>query len=252
MSPDPGGFELFGVVHLVRPTGVRARTLEELRKGIAEAPARALLFHLRHGQLRDLAAETAVPDDFSAWVQRAVDDRGDAERLSFAAQGHAGSAEEVREAMLEALAKVPDSVRTRPVTPSEAAFVFLALESVPLSTGRVARTVSDVVEGLVDEDPSVCFYHLIEQVWFPEDHPTLIDWLTEQGADRLATWLKDEASSGLPIDMIRRRLIRRWRRSRVARRVGAECLAPEEARREAGRTVVSSLVRRITQTNREP
>jgi hypothetical protein len=43
-------------------------------------------------------------------------------------------------------------------------------------------------------------------------------------------------------------LLRRWRQSRIGRRIHEASNAPEDTRREAGRATVARLVRRITKT----
>jgi hypothetical protein len=247
MTPSSSGYELHSVVHLVRPTGARAGNLEELRAAIADAPERALFFHARHHQLRHPASEEPAQDDFSAWLNGVLQDRETAERVSFAVQNHSEAPEALRGALIEALARVPEGSRQSYAIPSESEFVFLLVESVPLATGVVAATARDLVHALLDADASAWFYHLIEQPWFPEG-PTLEQWLIARDETPMADWLREGANSGRPIEVMRRRLLQRWRRSRIGRRVHEAANAPENTRREAGRATVARLVRRITKT----
>jgi len=244
MTPLSSGYELRSVVHLVRPTGARAQNLEELRAGIVDAPDRSLFFHARHHQLRHPASEEPVHDDFSAWVNGVVQDRETAERISFAVQNRAESPESLRGALLDALLQVPESERLSRGTQPESEFVFLLAESVPLPTGVTAAIARELVHGLIAADASVWFFHLIEQPWFPEG-PLLGDWLIARGEERLAAWLIVGAASGQPIEVMRRRLLRRWRQGRISRRVSEAAGASAEVRREAGRSTVARLVRRI-------
>jgi hypothetical protein len=239
------GYELRSVVHLVRPTGARARDLEELRAGIADAPERALFFHARHQQLRHPASEEPAHDDFSAWTNGVVQDRETAERLSFAVQNHGESPTALRAALLDAIARVPEGTRRNRSTEPESEFVFLLAESVPLPTGVVAGNARELVHALIAADASVWFYHLIEQPWFPEG-ASLDEWLVARGEEQIAQWLREGAMSGRPIEDMRSRLLRRWRQSRIGRRISEAATAPEDARREAGRATVARLVRRIT------
>ncbi len=247
MTATTSGYELRSVVHLVRPTGALARNLEELRAGILAAPERALFFHARHHQLRHPASDEPVHDDFSAWVNGVVQDRETAERISFAVHNRAESCESLRAALLEALAQVPENQRLGRGTQPESEFVFLMAESVPLPTGVRVSGAREMVHALIDADPSVWFFHLIEQPWFP-DGVLLQDWLIARGEDRLAAWLHDGATSGTPLETMRRRLLRRWRQSRIGRRISEAAGAHEDARREAGRATVARLVRRIKNT----
>jgi hypothetical protein len=241
-------FELESVVHLVRPTGERARDLEQLRAGIAGASFATLFHHTLQCQLRDPAADELPPDDFSGWVNGVVQDRETAERISFAVQNRNGSAEELRAALLEILSSVPESTRTARSGPPGGEFVFLEVESVPVPTGISVGTGAELIEALASADASVCFYHWIEQPWFAGGQSPLLDWAARHGEARLPQWLNECAASGLPIEANRRRLLQRWRRSRLGRQVTEAAQAPEDVRREAGREAVARLVRRMTRT----
>src|SRR5262245_4706622 len=244
-------FELHSVVHLVRPTGSRARNLEELRLGIENASERSLFFHTRHPQLRLPVGLESAHDDFSAWVNGVLQDRETAERLSFVVQSQFDSPEHLRRALLETLARIPEATRISRTTQPESELVFLTVESVPLPTGARVGDARELVHALIAADASVWFYHLIEQPWFPGG-PSLDEWLVSQEEERLATWLREGAAAARPIESMRRSLLRRWRQSRLGRRVREAATAPEGIRREAGRATVARLVRRITKTGPQP
>src|SRR5262249_3753267 len=118
------------------------------------------------------------------------------------------------------------------------------VESVPLPTGARVGDARELVHALIAADASVWFYHLIEQPWFPEGR-SLDEWLMAQGEDRLAARLRAGAPAARPVEAMRRGLLRRWRQSRLGRRVREAATAPEATRREAGRATVARLVRRI-------
>src|SRR4029434_2534669 len=82
----------------------------------------------------------------------------------FAVQNHADSPGALREALIETLSRVPEGGVSRAIQ-SESEFVFLLVESVPLSTGVIAPTARELVHALVAADASVWFYHLIEAPW---------------------------------------------------------------------------------------
>ena len=239
-------FELQYVVHLVRPIGERARDLEQLRAGLADASAQSLFYHTLQCQLRDPACEEQPPDDFSGWVNGVVQDRETAERMSFAVQSRNSSAEELRAALLEVLESIPRATRTARHAPAEGEFLFLAGESVTVPSGMVVRDATELVDALAGADFSVCFYHLIEQAWLPDKGPRLGGWLAARGEERLARWLEESATSGLPIQAMRRKLMRRWRRSHLGRRLADAAATPDNVRREEERATVARLVRRIT------
>jgi hypothetical protein len=241
---DP--FELRGVAHLIQPWGTPARDLDQLRDGIASAPVEVLFNHTVQYQLRHSGANELPPDDFSAWVGGVVQDAETAERLSFAAQSRNTSVASVRVALLEVLNLLSEGRRRARDAPEESAFLFLSATSVNFSTGTFVGDGQELVETLLEADPGVWFYHLVEERWFREGHASLVDWLLTTRDHRLASRLVDAADSGLPIEKARAQLHRRWRQSRIARQVTEAAASPEDARREAGRQAVARLVRRVT------
>jgi hypothetical protein len=243
----PSPLELTSVVHLIRPAGRRAQNLEELREGFEAASPTTLFLHTIQCQLRHPAAESLPPDDLSSWVHGVVQDRETAERMSFAVQYRGGSPHELRAALLDLLEAIPRSERIARDAPADGEFVFLEVESVPIGTGALARHSDEMMAALAEADPAVWFYHFIEQPWLDPNAPTLLDWVRGCGDLKLATWLDEARTSGRPIEEFRRRAVRRWRQSRLGRRITEASERPEQDRRDAGREVVAGLVRRITQ-----
>jgi hypothetical protein len=242
MSPV---FELFGVVHLVRPTLQRAATLDELREGIVQADPASLFHHGVQFQLRIPPGEDTPHNDFSSWVSGVVQDAETAERLSFAVQSAPNECEPLREAIVSALDRVPAGARRSRAAPEDGEFRFLMTSSVVVPSGKTAADPSELLEHLYLADTSVWFYHFVERPWFVPGAPTPIEWLRERREDRLAGWLEDGIRSGRPIELVRRQVLARWRRSRIAPRLAASVEQSDLERREAARQAVSGLVRRI-------
>lgn len=245
-------FELTSVVHLVRPEGARARDLEALRLGIEGVHASSLFYHAIQCPLRRPDGRGLPPDDFSAWVNGVLQDRETAERLSFAVQGHGSSEAELRQALLDALTSVSEKDRRERAAPTESAFVFLAAETVRVPVGGSAHNADRLVEALTVADPSVWFYHLVEEPWYHPGTLPIVRWARGLGEQRLAHLLEEESRSGRGLEEMRRRVLRRWRQSRLHGRVAAAAAATESERREAGRAAVAGLVRRITKTEGQP
>lgn len=242
------GFELTSVVHLVRPAGARARDLEALRIGVEGVHAASLFYHTIQCPLRRPDSRGLPPDDLSAWVNGVLQDRETAERLSFAVQGHGNSEAELRQALLDALTSVSEKDRRERAAPTESAFVFLIAETVRVPVGEPAEDADRLVEALSEADPSVWFYHLIEEPWYQQGSVPIARWARALGEQRLAQLLEEETHSGHGLEEMRRRVLRRWRQSRLHGRVAAAAAATESERREAGRAAVAGLVRRITKT----
>jgi hypothetical protein len=158
MSVDASrGFELSGVVHLVRPAGIEVSDLEQLRAALEHVPERSLFFHTAGRLLRFPATAELPPDDLSLWVSGVVQDRQTGERLSFAAEG-ANSAETLRAALLSVLGSVSEKDRIAHDAPPGGEFVFLAAASVPVPTDTFALDPQELIEQLADADASVWFY----------------------------------------------------------------------------------------------
>jgi len=247
----PAPFELSGVVHLVRPAFLQAADLDQLRDGIARVDARSLFHHAVQFQLRSPAGEELPPDDFGAWVGGVVQDRDTAERMSFAVQRSGGGAEPLREALLRVLDTLSPAARRSRDAPPEGTFVFLVADSVCVPAGVTATRPADLFDGLADADDSVWFHHLIERPWF-DGSLQIAEWLRDLGEPRLASWLDDAASSGLPLERMRRQLLARWRRRGLGSRVAAAAVAGDEQRREAGHEAVVRLVQRLRQGDGAP
>lgn len=238
------GFELFGVVHLVRPVGVEVRDLEELKAAVERIPERSLFHHAAGRLLRHPSSDELPPDDLSGWVAGVVQDRQTAERMSFAVESARNSGE-LRDTLVAVLASVPEKDRIAHDAPPAGELVLLMAESVPIPTGDVARTPRELIDLLTDADSSVWFYHLVEEPWMLGETTPLAAWLERQGAGWLAELFFDAAHAGQTLDGIRRRVLRRWRFNRLGQRVAAASHSTEKERLDAGREVVARLVRRI-------
>jgi hypothetical protein len=245
-------FALRAVVHLVRPEGRTARDLDALRGGIAAADSGTLFFHTVQGLLRHPEAEDPPADDLSSWVNGVLQDRETAERMAFAIQAHPTAPEPLRAALLQVLDPIPERVRVTRDAPAGGEFVFLTADSVAVPTGAVASTPADLYDLMVDADPSVWFYHVVEEGWFEPGGDTLLRWLRERGEERLALVVEEAAAEALPLAALRRRVLGRWRRSDLGRRIAHAAGRPEEERREAAHEAVAGLVRRMRRGTREP
>jgi len=249
---DGTGYALHHVVHLVRPLGVRAGDLEQLLQGLLTAPEDSLFHHAVQYPLRDPGAEQLSPDDFSAWIGGVVQDDETAERMSFVVQGANTSPSALRAAVLEVLNGVPPRRRVERDAPEGSAFQFHASVSLSVPTGLVLKEPREVVDALLEADASVWFYHLVEEPWKSGGRAPLLEWLASRREERLAGWLEEAAAAGLPIDKARGRVLQRWRRSHIGRRLAEASTLPGIERREAGRQAIARLVRRgVTREERD-
>jgi hypothetical protein len=236
-------FELCTVAHLVRPLGVVAHDLQQLRDAVAVASPSALFQHTVQHRLRHQVGDEPPRDDLSAWVAGVVQDLETAERLGFAIAEHSASPDGVREAILGVLDALPERARHNRDAPEGGDFIFLEVDSVVLPTGHHVRDAAAVLEALPQTDVGVWFYHLLEEPWFGDLEHNLVNWVAHQD-EKLAQAFRAEVATGLPIETIRRRLMTRMRRRMLPRRVLEAAGHPPDVRRETSREIVSRLIRR--------
>lgn len=246
MMRDLLPFSVCGVVHLVRPLGRSVTDLETLRRGITEAEPASLFYHAVQPPLRMPASADLPPDDFSAWVSGVLQDFESAERLSFATQRATPGADALRDLLSGAL----DRPRAGRSVHADAAFSFLAADSVPVPM-QDCHEPAELFEALGRADASVWFYHLIEQPWFRGGEVPVAGWLRGRNAARLATKLEQLSTAGLPIEAMRREAMRAWRRSQLGGRVARAARASEAERADEARDAVAKLARRIVRSGRE-
>jgi hypothetical protein len=241
----PGPLPLFGVVHLVRPTGRTAADVGALREHIAGASDASLFYHTHHPLLRHAFAPTPPPNDFSAWLDGVVQDRETSERVGFAVQSAGRTPAELRAALLAAIPEAGTRTGPAVAAPPEGEFVFLEMDSVPVDLGLVANDPDELVTHLCAGGVGIYFYHVLEWPWFDAGGVTVSEWARAHGEPRLAEWIEESARDGRPLADSQRRLGGRWRRSQMMRRVAMGADVPEGVRQARARNVVSGLVRRI-------
>jgi hypothetical protein len=117
---------------------------------------------------------------------------------------------------------------------------------VPVRTGIVVESVPELFDALAVVDPGVWFYHLVERPWFGDASLSFAAWLRAHGETRRAAWFEDPRLHHKSIESARAAVLGAWRRSRVGARAVEAARQPEGERREAGRSAVASLVRRLT------
>ena len=244
-----GPLELSGVVHLLRPAGARADDVPSLKKALAAATPGELFQHTVLHRLRFPSAREPALDDFSHWVDSALQNHELAERMSFTVQDRGHSAAETRAALLDALSS--ESANRAHHAPEGGAFVFLEAESVRVPTGIVVEHPDALLDALAEVDHSVWFYHLIERPWFGDSSLSFVSWLRAHRDTRRAAWFEEAVTPYHSLSSGREAVFRKWRRSQVGVRAIDAARQPEPERREAGRSAVASFVRRLKKAGDE-
>jgi GNAT superfamily N-acetyltransferase len=237
-------FELCTVAHLVRPTGRAAHDLDTLLAVVTELSAAALFLHTVQYRLREPLGDEVPRDDISKWVGGVAQAPETAERLAFTIGEHSSSADDVRAAIRAVLEAVPERTRKAHDVPEGGEMVFLEGESVVLPTGRAASDLNDLHDALSESDDGVWFFHLIEHPWFHGRDAGLLGWVREH--DRgVADTLISEGASGQPLENVRKRVLQRWRRKGLSRRVVEATGRPDDVRRAEARELMERLARRV-------
>src|SRR5207237_5912099 len=134
----------------VRPAGMPAHHLDDLREGIARATPSTLFLHAIEPMMRHPAADTQPPDDFSGWVNGVVQDRETAERLAFVVSDAGHAPAELRQGLIDVLSAIPADKRVQRDAPEGGDFVFLELESVAVSTGVFVHDPDSLIAALAE------------------------------------------------------------------------------------------------------
>jgi hypothetical protein len=175
-----------------------------------------------------------------------VQDRETAERLAYAGLSAGQNIAATRDAFVAVLDTVPEKERRARGSPEEGAFRFHAADSVTVPTGIHLGSVQELIDQLLVVEPGCVFYHLIERPLLdPAATHTLDAWVAAQGQTRFAEHLREAAQWGLPLEDTRERLVRRWSRGQLRRRLAERIQEPEAARKRAGQRAVARLIDRM-------
>jgi uncharacterized protein DUF5752 len=241
---ESAAFEFCSVAHLEAPAGIQASSLAELRAGIAAAPPRSLFHHVSRVSIRFPRARDLPPNDFSRWVETALQEPETAERLAFAGVDPLLPLEELRASLLRVLDAVAPAARQRQASEG-AAFHFVRVESVPVPLARQALVPADAVAIWPEIDLAAVFYHLIEAPVLGPAERSLVAWLEDRGAPRLADSAAAAAAGGRPLVRLHRDLAARWGRSLIASRLVRRTEAPEHVRRSDAQAAMARLAEKL-------
>lgn len=155
-------FHFYESVSLVRLTGLRAKTLDELATLLADVDHEVIFHHMHQYFLKETAEAPDYPNDFAQWAAESLEDRVLAERLANVDPFEYESLEEVREALMAIIDEHLDAMPyPRPVLPGKE-FFFNQTFSIVVPTGLDAMTLSQFRDELAQVDDSSIYYHVLE------------------------------------------------------------------------------------------
>jgi len=155
-------FVFYSTAHIIELTGRSARTLEDLRTGIAEVTGSSI-FHHTFGALQDrFFAAQRFTSDFARWTVEVLQDWPVAERLALMHPTEFPSIRALRERILQVI----DDRRREGEPPAPAApgraFHFAQSISLIFPAGYEARNLAELREGIGHASDRTLFFHLVE------------------------------------------------------------------------------------------
>ena len=183
-SAEP--FVFHGCLELRELLPYEAHDSQELLTEMERVPVESIFCHTSAALLRRPIPE-AYPNDFALWAAIEVRERRLAERLAAIDPFHAGSLEQVRDAIVSVLS---DHLRHRTAAPPRSGepFRFFQIHLVPVPTGHEVRSLGEFRDALAEVDASALFYHVVEARYRPErERGDFAEWIhTSLGRPELA------------------------------------------------------------------
>lgn len=155
-------FVFYSTAHIIELTGRSARSLAELRAGIAEVTGSSI-FHHTFGALQDrFFAAQRFTSDFARWAVEVLQDWAVAERLAFMYPTEFPSIRALRERILQVIDERLD--RGEPPAPAPPGREFHFSQSISLlyPAGYTAGTLPELRDGIRRASDRTLFFHLIE------------------------------------------------------------------------------------------
>jgi uncharacterized protein YbjT (DUF2867 family) len=181
-------FVFYSTAHIIELTGRSARSLAELRAGIAEVTGSSI-FHHTFGALQDrFFAAQRFTSDFARWAVEVLQDWAVAERLALMHPTEFPSIRTLRERILQVIDdRLREGEPPAPAPPGRE-FHFSQAISLIYPAGYAAATLAELRDGIRRASDRTLFFHLIEaRLRIGRCTTDLSCWLSDElGAPRLA------------------------------------------------------------------
>lgn len=187
--PNQKSFIFDTELHLVVVTGIKARTLRELRTELARISESSVFLHTHQEYLAHDFQQTTRYNDFARWVSEALHEEPLAEKLAAIDLLAFTSIAELRDALLRTIDTYLDNVdrpgyQCRP----EEAFHFCRSRSFVLPTGLIADDVGDFFEKMTSISHASLYFHFFEaRLRLGRRTNDFSHWLTYRGRPDLAS-----------------------------------------------------------------
>jgi hypothetical protein len=161
-APEGCGFKFYESVNLVRLTGLRARTLDELVNLLGDIDHEVIFHHMHQYFLKSGGEAPEYPNDFAQWAAESLEDRILAERLANVDPYEYESLEDLREALISIIDEHLELEPYPRSVPPGKEFFFNQNFSILVTTGFEASTLSQFREQLTEVDDSSIYFHVLE------------------------------------------------------------------------------------------
>lgn len=161
-------------------TGVRARSLIELRDKLSTIPPSSIYFHFWGGRLRTSFEHKEYHNDFSSWVHSYLHDDILAERIELLNPHEFADIEALRTELIELIDDRLDEIELIPWVKSDEQFHFVKSKIITFQTQYRISYPREIVKVLPLLTHSSLFYHVIDAARRTPNHTDdFCEWLSE-------------------------------------------------------------------------
>jgi hypothetical protein len=181
---DTTVFSLRSCELLALSTGIKARTLQELRDALGTVPASSLHYHFWGRLMRPQIGESEYNNDFAWWAGDSLGEKALAERLSVMNPGDYATLEDLREDMIALLEDRMDEGDFLSWARSSYPFFFTRAQMLVFDTGVSASRPEELGDALKQVPYSSVFYHFLDaRRRTPEGEDDFCYWLGQFGEE---------------------------------------------------------------------
>ena len=196
-------------LRLVILTGLKARTLSELRQILTRVPGSSVFFHTHQEYLTHNFQKPVYYNDFAVWVSQALREEALAEKLAAIDLLAFTTIRELRDAIVETIddfvaAAAPPPYECR----SQEAFHFCRSKSFILPTGIIARDIPEFFDKLPYISHASLYFHFFEaRLRLGRRTNDFSRWLKDRGRVDLATAIDELNPYIRTLDELKRDII---------------------------------------------
>ena len=197
-------------LRLVALTGIKVRSLQELRDELPRIPGSSIFFHTHQEYLAHDFQRSAHFNDFARWVSQALREEALAEKLAAIDLLAFTTIRELRDAIIATVDEyLNDLGRPSYECRPEEAFHFCRSRSFVLPTGIVADDVDDFFRQVASISNASLYFHFFEaRLRLGRRTSDFSRWLNDRGRPDLAAAIDGLNPYYRTLDELRRDIVR--------------------------------------------